>query len=306
MSDAAPDAEAAGREGGHPHPFLIVTGLSGSGKSLVQRCLEDMGYFCVDNLPIELIPTFAEMKERSGEALGLVALTVDVREREFLTQFPAVLGALRERVPDVKLLFLEADDDSLVRRFSETRRPHPLAATHRTLLEGIGGERERLAPLRELADVTLDTSDLTVPELRAFLWSRFGAPGTDARLQVALLSFAYRHGVPKQADLVFDVRFLPNPYYDDELRPFSGRDQVVRSFLEERGEYREFLDRTLSLLDFLLPLYQREGKTYLTIGFGCTGGRHRSVAVTEDLHEKLMDRGTRTLKSHRDCDRHDS
>lgn len=288
-----------------PHPFLIVTGLSGSGKSLVQRCLEDMGYFCVDNLPIELIPTFAELRERGGEALGLVALTIDVREREFLDQFPATLAALRERMPDVKLIFLEADDETLVRRFSETRRPHPLASGDVTLLQGIAAERARLAPLREQAEVVLDTSDLTVPELRGYLFSRFGA-ARSSRLQLSLLSFAYRHGVPKQADLVFDVRFLPNPYYDDALRPLSGRDEAVRAFLRAQGEYAEFVDRIGELLDFLLPLYEREGKSYLTIAFGCTGGRHRSVAIAEDVHERLVASGRGALKAHRDCDRRDA
>lgn len=306
MSDTSqrpPDVADAPAEG-HPHPFVIVTGLSGSGKSLVHRCFEDMGYFCVDNLPIGLIPKFVEMKERGGPALGLVALTIDVREREFLDDFPAVHGELKAGDHDVCLLFLEADDDALVKRFSESRRPHPLAVGGGTLLEGIAAERERLAALRDDADVLLDTSDLTVHELRRYLWSRFGASTPDERLQVSLLSFGYRHGVPKQADLVLDARFLPNPYFVPELKPLSGRDPEIRDFLEERAEYREFRERLLDLFDFLLPAFQREGKSYLTIAVGCTGGRHRSVRLVEDLHARMAERGRSAHVAHRDCDRH--
>jgi UPF0042 nucleotide-binding protein len=297
---------SGGASAAPPHTFVIVTGLSGSGKSLVHRCFEDMGYFCVDNLPIELIPKFGEMRERSGEALGLVALTVDVREREFLDQFPAVYEDLKRRHPELRLLFLEADDDSLVKRFSETRRPHPLGGPGRTLLEGVALERERLSPLRERADVVLDTSDLTVHELRRHLFGRFGGGGDDDRLQVALISFGYRHGVPKHADIVLDARFLPNPYFDADLKPQSGRDEPVQRFLADRDEYRTFRGKLLDLLDFLLPAYRREGKSYLTIAIGCTGGRHRSVALVEDLADELARRGTPALRTHRDCDRQGS
>lgn len=283
--------------------FVIVTGLSGSGKSLVQRCFEDMGWFCVDNLPIELIPKFQELQERGGKALSRVALTVDVREREFLAAFPATYHALRERDPHVQLLFLEASDETLVKRFSETRRPHPLAAD-RPLLHGIAAEKELLAPLRALADGLIDTSEFTGHELRQHLFARYAEEGERRRLQVSILSFGFRHGLPKEADLVFDVRFLPNPFYVEHLRPQSGRDPAVVSHLEGMAEYGDFVARLESLLEFLLPLYEREGKSYLTIAIGCTGGRHRSVALTERLHDWMQAKGLRVMKTHRDCDRH--
>jgi UPF0042 nucleotide-binding protein len=290
-------------EGASRGSFVIITGVSGAGKSLVHRCFEDMGYFCVDNLPIEFIPKFADMRRRGGEALARVALTVDVREREFLPEFPAVLRELRAGHPELELVFLETDEPALIRRFSETRRPHPLAGD-RPLSEGIAEERALLAPLRAEADLVLDTTDLTVHELRRHVLARYGDRAASERLHVSVLSFAYRHGVPRQADLVFDVRFLPNPYFDEKLRPLSGQDAPVRQYLAAQADYREFVDRLVELLDFLLPGYQREGKAYLTIAVGCTGGRHRSVAVAEELHERLVARGVRATKSHRDSERH--
>lgn len=282
--------------------LVVITGLSGSGKSLVHRCFEDMGWFCVDNLPIELIPKFQELQERGGAALGRVALTVDVREREFLAGFPAVYQQIKERDPGVQLLFLEAGEDALVKRFSETRRPHPLGGP--TLLAGIAQEKQLLAPLRHLADVVLDTSEFTGHALRAHLFARFAEPGQGARLQVSLLSFGYRHGIPKEADLVFDVRFLANPYYVDALRPRSGREAEVREYLEALPEYQEFLGRLEHLLELLLPAYEKEGRSYLTVAIGCTGGRHRSVAIAERLFDWMQAQGVRVMKSHRDCDRH--
>jgi UPF0042 nucleotide-binding protein len=285
-----------------PSSFVVITGLSGSGKSLVHRCFEDMGYFCVDNLPSELIPKFAEMKARSGAALGRVALTCDVRERDFLAQFPSAYSDLKTSHPGVTLLFLEADDATLAKRFSETRRPHPLGA-ERPLIEGIRAERELLAPMRALADLVLDTSEFTGHELRAHLVRRFGDEAAGSRLQVSIVSFAYRHGLPREADVVLDVRFLPNPFYVADLRPLSGRDEGVRRYLDARPEYIEFFARLTDLLAFLLPAYEKEGKSYLTLAIGCTGGRHRSVAIVEHLHEFLESRGIRAMKAHRDCDR---
>lgn len=303
MSARKPIAETEGGDtSSAASSFVVITGLSGSGKSLVHRCFEDMGYFCVDNLPSELIPKFAEMKERSGAALGRVALTCDVRERDFLAQFPAAYNDLRKHHEGVTLLFLEADDATLAKRFSETRRPHPLAGD-RPLQEGITAERELLAPMRALADLVLDTSEFTGHELRAHLVRRFGDDAAGSRLQVSIVSFAYRHGLPREADLVLDVRFLPNPYYVANLRPLSGRDEDVRRYLDGRPEYLEFFARLSALFDFLLPAYEKEGKSYLTLAVGCTGGRHRSVAVVEHLHEYLEARGMRAMKSHRDCDR---
>ena len=200
------------------------------------------------------------------------------------------------------LLFLEADDATLAKRFSETRRPHPLGGD-RPLAEGIAAERQLLAPLRDLADIVLDTSEFTGHQLRAHLTRRFGDAESASRLQVGLVSFAYRHGLPREADLVFDVRFLPNPYYVENLRPQTGRDADVKRYLDERPEYSDFLGRLTNLLDFLLPAYEREGKAYLTVAIGCTGGRHRSVAIVESLHAHLAKRGLRATKHHRDCDR---
>ena len=298
MTDVTAETATAGAH----RRFFVITGLSGSGKSLVHRCFEDMGFFCVDNLPIELIPKFQELQERGGTALGRVALTVDVREREFLAMFPAVYQELGRRDPEVHLIFLEATDDALVKRFSETRRPHPLAAGC-TLLEGIARERELLAPLRHLADIVIETSDFTGHELRSHLIARFAEPGEDRRLQVSLVSFGFRHGPPREADLVLDARFLPNPYYVEALRPMSGLDAPVREHLEQMTEYRQFVEHIETLLTFLLPLYEREGKSYLTMAIGCTGGQHRSVALVERLHDWVKQRGLRVMKTHRDRDR---
>jgi UPF0042 nucleotide-binding protein len=285
------------------HRFVVITGLSGSGKSLVHRCFEDMGFFCVDNLPVELVQKFAEIQGRSGEALERVALTIDVREREFLAGFPAVYQDLKARDPDVQLLFLEADDPTLVRRFSETRRPHPLATQGRPLAEAIAEERALLMPLRHLADVVLDTRDYTGPELRTHLLARY-ATGGDRRMLVNLVSFGYKHGLPREADIVLDVRFVTNPFHVEGLRHLSGQDAPVREYLESQPEYLSFLSKLEGLLDFLLPQYEKEGKSYLTIALGCTGGRHRSVAAVERLAPVLERRGLKVVRSHRDRDIH--
>ncbi len=296
--------EGAGSE---KEGFVVVTGLSGSGKSLAHRCLEDMGWFCIDNLPTDLIPKLSDMKALGGPGLNRLCLTVDVRESRFADQFPGQLTRLRARHERVQVLFLEANEQSLLRRFSETRRRHPLAGD-RPLGEGIAAERELLAAVRADADVVLDTSSWTGQDLRDELWKRFGdSDGAAAdRLTVALVSFGYRHGLPPQADLVFDVRFIPNPYYVPHLRPLSGRDQPIKDFLAGRPEYAEFQEHLERLLDFLLPAYRREGKSYLTIAIGCTGGRHRSVAVSEALQAHLNEKGVAASLSHRDCDRHHS
>jgi UPF0042 nucleotide-binding protein len=283
--------------------FVVVTGLSGSGKSLAHRCLEDMGWFCIDNLPIELIPKLSDVKALGGPGLAKLCLTVDVREPKFAERWPAELAQLRARHERVQVVFLEASDETLLRRFSETRRRHPLAGD-RPLLEGISAERELLAGVRSEADVVLDTSEWTGQDLRDELWKRFGDAAAADRLTVALVSFGYRHGLPPQADLVFDVRFIPNPYYVPHLRPLSGRDEPIKEFLGQRPEYGEFMEHLERLLDFLLPAYRREGKSYLTIAVGCTGGRHRSVAISEALQAHLAERQVAASLTHRDCDRH--
>lgn len=281
--------------------FVVVTGLSGAGKSHAIRALEDLGYFCVDNLPIRLIPTFAQLTRSAGSEIARAAVVVDVREGAFLDEFPRMHRRLR-LVPGLNplLIFLDASDAALVRRFSETRRPHPLAPD-RSAIAGIRLERARLRAIRRLADRTIDTSEMTVHELRrAFeALSRERAPRH--RLVVTCLSFGFKHGVPLEADLLFDVRFLPNPHFVPALRRQTGRDAAVVRFLERSPVTREFLRRTLDLLRFLVPHYLGEGKRYLTIGVGCTGGRHRSVAIANALRRGL-DRagGVRLRVQHRD------
>ena len=281
--------------------FVVLTGLSGSGKSQAIRALEDLGYFCVDNLPVALLPMLAELTLRAGTEIARAAVVVDVREGRMLDELPKVLHRLkRMRNLNPVLIFLDAQDEVLVRRFSETRRPHPLAPD-RSAAEGIREERERMKPLRRLADHVVDTSKLTVHELRhAFRHVQAGhAP--DANLVVTILSFGFKHGIPVDSDLLFDVRFLPNPHFVPGLRPHTGRDREVRVFLERASATHEFLDRTISLLQFLIPQYVAEGKTYLTIGIGCTGGRHRSVMIAEALKKGLAKiEGVQLRVRHRD------
>jgi UPF0042 nucleotide-binding protein len=265
---------------------VVLTGVSGSGKSQAIRALEDLGYFCVDNLPISLIPTLADLSRRANE-IGKAAVVVDVREGALLEQFPRVYRELRAmRGVNPVLIFLEASDRTLVRRFSETRRPHPLAAD-RSVAEGLSEERERLAPIRKLADRIIDTSDMTVHELRQAFLKLSRGRSAKAGLLVTILSFGFKHGVPVDADLVFDVRFLPNPHFVPALRERSGRDPAVARYLNKSPTTKEFLERAVGLLKFLIPQYVAEGKTYLTIAIGCTGGRHRSVAIGESLRKEL-------------------
>lgn len=290
-----------GRPGGSR--FVVLTGLSGAGKSQAIRALEDLGHFCVDNLPITLIPTLAELSRRAGSDIPKVAIVVDVREGAFLRRFPKVLRALRGmRGLNPALIFLEANDAALVRRFSETRRPHPLAHD-RPVLDGIREERERLAPIRELADDIVDTSDLTVHELReAFMaLSRGRTPA--GGLLITFTSFGFKHGLPAEADLVFDVRCLPNPHFVPALRGKTGRDRAVVQFMEEHGATRAFLDKLTDFLRFVIPQYVAEGKSYLTVAIGCTGGRHRSVMVAEALRRCLAQMDAVRLRvRHRDID----
>jgi RNase adapter protein RapZ len=267
--------------------FIVLTGMSGSGKSQAMRALEDLGYFCVDNLPVTLLPMFAELTLRAGSEITRAAVVVDVREGRLLKDFPAIyrrLKAMRNLNP--VLIFLEAGDESLIRRFSETRRPHPLAPG-RSAMEGIREERQAMKAIRRMADHVVDTTTMTVHELRhVFTGVASGrAPGT--RLAVTILSFGFKHGIPVDSDLLFDVRFLPNPHFVPSLRRHTGKDRAVRRYLDRSPATAEFLEHTLNLLTFLIPQYVAEGKSYLTIGIGCTGGRHRSVAVAEALRKGL-------------------
>jgi UPF0042 nucleotide-binding protein len=281
-------------------PFIILTGLSGSGKSQAIRALEDLGYFCVDNLPTTLIPTLAKLSLRAGGDIEKVAIVVDVREGNFLSAFPKVFRRLR-KMPRLNpvLIFLEADTPALVRRFSETRRPHPMAPG-RSVREGIRDERSRMNAIREAADEIIDTSDMTVHELRQF-FTGLSRDRARAPLVITLLSFGYKHGVPVDADLVFDVRCLPNPHFVQTLRRRTGRDRAVVDFMERDASTREFMDRLADYLRYVVPHYVTEGKSYLTIAIGCTGGRHRSVMIGERLRKALASvPGVRVRVRHRD------
>lgn len=281
--------------------FVVLTGLAGSGKSQAIRALEDLGYFCVDNLPIELLPMLADLTLRAGSEIGRAAVVVDIREGKMLEEFPRAYKKLKQsKQLSPVLIFLEADERTLVRRFSETRRPHPLAPD-RSAIEGIREEKKALEPVRRMADHIVDTSEMTVHELRhAFTGVAAGrAPGT--QLVVTILSFGFKHGIPVDSDLLFDVRFLPNPHFIPKLRPHTGRDKQVVTFLDKAEGTQEFLKHTLNLLKFLIPQYAHEGKAYLTIGIGCTGGRHRSVAIAEALRKGLAGlQGVRIRVRHRD------
>jgi len=281
--------------------FVVLTGLSGSGKSQAIRALEDLGYFCVDNLPVTLLPMLAELTLRAGTEISRAAVVVDVREGKMLKEFPRVYRRLKARKNlNPVLIFLEAAEPALVRRFSETRRPHPLAPD-RSAIEGIREERDAMRAIRKLADHVIDTSEMTVHELRHVFTGVAAGSTPGSQLVVTILSFGFKHGIPVDSDLLFDVRFLPNPHFVPALRPYSGRDPEVVRYLDRSTATHEFLDHTLNLLKFLIPQYAHEGKTYLTIGIGCTGGRHRSVAIAEALRKGLAGiPGARLRVKHRD------
>ena len=282
---------------------VIVTGLSGSGKSTAIRVLEDLGFYCIDNLPVVLTPKFIELCQNSEEDIPRVALGIDLRERAFLGDYPSVLEDIRRAGHRVEILYLDAADDVLVRRFSETRRPHPFAEGA-NVAAGITRERQGLAGLKGLADRIIDTSAFTVHQLRDELRRLLAdAVGGEAAMRVLLLSFGYKYGLPTDTDIVLDVRFLPNPFFIEELRVLDGTDPAVARYVLERTETQEFLALTTALLDFALPLYIREGKRYLTVGLGCTGGRHRSVALVGELERRLIGRGYPVRVQHRDVSR---
>ncbi|MBF8288955.1 MAG: Nucleotide-binding protein A3H48 [Candidatus Rokubacteria bacterium] len=282
--------------------FVVITGLSGAGKSYAIKCFEDMGYFCVDNLPTTLIPTFADLAARSTQALRRVALGVDVREGEYLSHLLEALGELRARGHAVEVLFLEANEEALVRRYRETRRRHPLAREG-SVPDGIRAERKALSHMREVADRVVDTTALTVHQLKDLLVELYGVPKTRPGLASTLVSFGFKHGAPFDADLVFDVRFLPNPHFVEALRPLDGRDERVRRFVLAEADGRELLQRLTDFLGFVLPRYEREGKAYLTIAVGCTGGKHRSVVLVEELRSALDGLGYAPTVVHRDMER---
>jgi RNase adapter protein RapZ len=280
--------------------LVILTGLSGSGKSTVLHAFEDMGFYCVDNLPVELIPIFAELHAAGEGDFTRAALLVDAREGLQLEKLPPLLRHLKKDHP-ITLVFIEAGEDALLRRYSETRRPHPLGKNF-SVRESLAHERALMEPIRKLADVSIDTTRFNVHELRHFITKRFENP--DKRpIMVSVVSFGYRYGVPTDADLVFDVRFLPNPHFVPRLRPFTGKDSKVRRYIRSFPQTSEFLRRIEGLLTYLMPHYIHEGKSYLTIAFGCTGGKHRSVMLAEAVKKSLGQRGFAAKVVHRDIEK---
>ena len=293
--------KALHRRRGDRRRFVILSGLSGSGKTHAVRALEDLGYFCIDNLPTLLLPTVAELSMRQDAGLDKVAIVIDVREGNFVKDFPRTFRRL-QAMPGLSptLIFLEASHQALVRRFSETRRPHPLAPD-RSATEGITEERGKLNAIRTLADLILDTTNLTVHELRDIFMRMSRDTSVRTEMIVNLVSFGFKHGLPVDADLVFDVRCLPNPHFVDKLRDLTGRDAAVVRFMRRNEQTTDFIDRLTSFLHFALPHYVQEGKSYLTVAIGCTGGRHRSVMIAEALKKALADvRGVRLRVKHRD------
>jgi RNase adapter protein RapZ len=281
-----------------PTELVIITGMSGSGKGSVLKAFEDLGYYCVDNLPLELIPRFADLARQSPE-IERTALVVDIREGQTLTRLPQILKQVKKTI-NTQVVFLEASDESLVRRFSETRRPHPLGKTS-SVSSAISTERNQLDFVRNLSDVIIDTSKFNVHELRSHILDKFqDGNNTNRSILVSCVSFGFKNGVPSDADLVFDVRFLPNPHFVPEFRPLTGRHPKVAAYIRQFPQTQEFIDRISELLIYLMPHYIREGKSYLTIAFGCTGGQHRSVMIAEDVAKRLSKAGYHVKAQHRD------
>ena len=289
---------------GRPHPrsqdqheLVIISGISGAGKQSALKTFEDLGYYCVDNLPVGLIANFAELVRDTLE-IDRAAIVADIREGEGLEQLPTVLRSLRESMKTA-VLFLEAADDVLLRRYSETRRPHPLGR-QKSVKASLRDERRRLEPVRNLADLVVDTTKFNVHELRTLLTERFQGGDRQKNILISCVSFGFREGVPEDADLVFDVRFLPNPHFVPEFRPLTGRHPRVAQYIRSFPQTREFIKRISELLIYLIPHYIREGKSYLTIAFGCTGGKHRSVMIAEEVKKRLAKAGYNVKVVHRD------
>jgi RNase adapter protein RapZ len=288
---------AARRDHRPPAELVIITGMSGSGKASVLKAFEDLGYYCVDNLPVGLIPRFAELVVQSAE-IERTALVVDVREGTQLEALPQIVKSVKRLLP-TQMIFLEAADNVLLRRYSETRRPHPLG-NKEPVRASLAAERRHLRSIRAMADLVIDTSKFNVHELRSYITERFQKQESDKNILVSCVSFGFKHGVPEDADLVFDVRFLPNPHFVPEFRPLTGRDAKVAKYIRSFPQTREFIERISELLVYLLPHYIREGKSYLTISFGCTGGQHRSVMIAEDVGKHLRKAGYHVKVVHRD------
>lgn len=296
-------AKRTGRKTNHidsKGELVILTGLSGSGKLSALKAFEDLGFYSVDNLPLDLVPRFADLVRQSAE-IERAALVVDVREGIRLDEFPAILKKVRRVLP-TRVLFLEASEEALIRRFSETRRPHPMGRTD-TVVKSIRAERRRLDPIRNVADIVLDTTKFNVHDLRAHINAQFERDPGDQNLTISSISFGFKNGVPSEADLVFDVRFLPNPHFVPEFRKLTGRHPKVAKYVRQFPQTAEFLDKTTDMLKFLLPHYIKEGKSYLTVAFGCTGGQHRSVFIAEEMKKRLTAAGYRVKTAHRDMPR---
>ncbi|PIV82682.1 MAG: RNase adapter RapZ [Nitrospirae bacterium CG_4_10_14_3_um_filter_53_41] len=281
--------------------LAIISGISGSGKSTTIHQFEDMGFFCVDNIPMELIPKFLELCVKSGSEIEKVAVVVDIREKKFLKRYNDVLSDIRKNGFEYQVLFLDASDEVLLRRFKETRRRHPLAET--SVLEGLALEREMLADVKASSDLVIDTSDYSIHGLRDVLRKQFESTIRSRRISISLVAFGFKYGIVYDADMIFDLRFLPNPFFVDTLRDRTGKDPEVVRYVFDRKETQEYLTRFYEFLDYLLPLFVQEGKSYLTLGFGCTGGRHRSVVVVDNVKKHLEEKGYKTSVRYRDIER---
>lgn len=282
--------------------FIVITGISGAGKSLVAKYLEDAGYFCIDNLPPLLIPKIAEICSQSYEKMDKVAFVIDIRGGELLNDLFPGLDALREAGHTYEILFLEATDRVVVKRYKETRRSHPLAPEG-MLIKGINEERRVLQRIKDRADYVIETSNLTPRQLKEEINGIIGQEKTFTGIIINIISFGFKYGIPIECDLVFDVRFIPNPYYIESMRRLTGRNETVRNYVLKMPETVEFLERLKDMLDFLIPSYVKEGKSQLVIGIGCTGGRHRSVAIADALHAALLERKHRVIVEHRDIEK---
>ncbi len=279
--------------------LVIITGMSGSGKHTAFNAFEDLGYFCVDNLPTSLISRLLQMSDAAGGELQELAIVIDVRLGEPLEGFEQLFGEIRQSHTNAKIIFVDASTEILARRYGETRRLHPLAQDT-TLLEGIRAERKRLSSVRTLVDLVIDTSDFSVHDLRDFIYQNFQRTDQEEVLNVSLVSFGFKHGIPQNSELVFDVRFLPNPYFIPDLKEQTGNDPSVAKYMLKQPETGEILGKIHDMLEYLLPKYSREGKKYLTISIGCTGGRHRSVLVANELQKRLNKKGRKINLIHRD------
>jgi len=281
--------------------IIIITGLSGSGKSVAIDALEDTGFFCVDNMPVLLLPKFLELRLGSASEIQKLALGMDLREKEFVKKYQEVFEQLRQDGYNLEILFLEASEKSLLERYSQTRRQHPVS-NGESLLDSIRAEKEQLKGLKEIADKIIDTSDLTIHQLKEVI-TKYAYRGIKVeRMQIAVLSFGFKYGIPLEADLLIDVRFMPNPYFISELKNLSGKDEQVKQFVKRAPETQKFLEKYLSLLEYLIPLYEKEGKSYLTIAVGCTGGRHRSVTIAEDISNHIKKLNRKITLTHRDIE----